>query len=117
MLIYRAAYRGGADSDICMDICEKVRPHEVHYVWFDTGIEYQATKDHLVYLEKKYNITIDRRHVAVPIPVSNKTWGEPFLSKYVSEMISRLQKHEFDWKDEPYETSIRKYPNCKAALS
>lgn len=115
MLIYHVAYRG-ADSDICMDICEKVKPHGVRYVWFDTGIEYQATKDHLTYLEKKYNITIDRRNAVVPVPMSNKTYGEPFLSKYVSEMISRLQRHGFDWKDEPYETSVQKYPNCKAAL-
>ena len=51
---------GGADSDIMIDICEKVKPHGVHYVWFDTGIEYQATKDHLKYLEERYDITIGR---------------------------------------------------------
>lgn len=51
---------GGADSDIMIDICEKVKPHGVHYVWFDTGIEYQATKDHLKYLENHYGITIER---------------------------------------------------------
>ena len=51
---------GGADSDVLVDICEKVKPHEVHYVWFDTGIEYQATKEHLKYLENRYGITIER---------------------------------------------------------
>ena len=51
---------GGADSDIMIDICEKVKPHGVHYVWFDTGIEYQATKEHLKYLENHYGITIER---------------------------------------------------------
>lgn len=51
---------GGADSDILVDICEKVKPHSVHYVWFDTGIEYQATKEHLKYLEKHYGITVER---------------------------------------------------------
>ena len=51
---------GGADSDILIDICEKVKPHGVHYVWFDTGIEYQATKEHLKYLENRYGITIER---------------------------------------------------------
>lgn len=51
---------GGADSDILVDICEKVKPHSVHYVWFDTGIEYQATKEHLKYLENRYSITIER---------------------------------------------------------
>ena len=51
---------GGADSDILVDICEKVKPHSVQYVWFDTGIEYQATKEHLKYLEEHYGITIER---------------------------------------------------------
>ena len=51
---------GGADSDIMIDICEKIKPHGVHYVWFDTGIEYQATKEHLKYLEEHYGITIER---------------------------------------------------------
>ena len=51
---------GGADSDILVDICEKVKPHSVHYVWFDTGIEYKATKEHLKYLEEHYGITIER---------------------------------------------------------
>ena len=60
---------GGADSDILIDICEKVKPHGVHYVWFDTGIEYQATKEHLKYLEEHYGITIERERAVKPVPV------------------------------------------------
>lgn len=107
---------GGADSDIMIDICEKIKPHGVHYVWFDTGIEYQATKEHLKYLEEHYGITIERERAVKPVPLSNKLYGQPFLSKYVSQMIHRLQEHNFDWKDEPYEVAIQKYPNCKCAL-
>ena len=50
---------GGSDSDVMLDIvwrCDK--DNKVDYVWFDTGIEYQATKEHLKYLEEKYNIKI-----------------------------------------------------------
>ena len=50
---------GGSDSDVMLDIvwrCDK--DNKVTYVWFDTGLEYQATKDHLKYLENKYNIEI-----------------------------------------------------------
>ena len=50
---------GGSDSDIMLDIvyrCDK--DNKVDYVWFDTGLEYQATKDHLEYLENKYKIVI-----------------------------------------------------------
>ena len=54
------SYSGGADSDIIIDICEKIKPHGIHYVWFDTGIEFQATKEHLKYLENHYDITIER---------------------------------------------------------
>ena len=51
-----------------------------------------------------------------PIPLCVKEYGEPFLSKYVSEQIMRLQKHNFKWEDKPYEELIREYPKCKVAL-
>lgn len=37
---------GGADSDLMIDMIEKIgHPiSEVHYVFFDTGIEFEATK-------------------------------------------------------------------------
>lgn len=53
---------GGADSDVMLDIIWKCDIHsKVDYVWFDTGLEYQATKDHLKYLEGKYGIEIIRK--------------------------------------------------------
>ena len=52
---------GGADSDIMLDIIYKIDVNKrVNYVWFDTGLEYMATKEHLNYLENRYNITIQR---------------------------------------------------------
>lgn len=48
---------GGSDSDDMLDIvyrCDK--SNKVKYVWFDTGLEYSATKEHLKYLENKYDI-------------------------------------------------------------
>lgn len=107
---------GGADSDIMIDICEKVKPHGVRYVWFDTGIEYQATKDHLKYLEDHYDIAIERERALMAVPVSNKKYGQPFISKLVSQCISRLQRHHFDWKDESFEEALQKYPNCKSSI-
>lgn len=45
---------GGSDSDVMMDICVRCDvDNKIDYVWFDTGLEYQATKDHLKYLEEK----------------------------------------------------------------
>lgn len=38
---------GGADSDVMLDICYRCdKDKKIDYVWFNTGLEYQATKDH-----------------------------------------------------------------------
>lgn len=108
---------GGADSDLLVDICTKLDiDNVVEYVWFDTGIEFRATKDHLTYLENRYNITIRREKAIKSIPLSCREYGQPFLSKHVSEMISRLQRHNFQWENESFEVLNEKYPNCQSAL-
>jgi len=108
---------GGSDSDLLVDICTKVdKSNKVRYVFFDTGIEYQATKEHLKYLEERYNIKIEVEKAIKPIPLSCKEHGQPFLSKQISEYISRLQKHKFNWEDDTYENLIKKYPRCSSAL-
>ena len=95
--------------------CDK--DNKVDYVWFDTGLEYQATKDHLKYLEERYGITITKKRPKIPIPTSCKTYGQPFISKNpVSEYIQRLQRHDFKWEDEPFDILYERYPKCKAAL-
>ena len=50
----------------------------------------------------------------MPIPLSGKRYGQPFLSKRVSEMKSRLQKHRFKWQDKTYEELIKEYTTCKS---
>lgn len=107
---------GGWDSDIMLDLSWRVYGNAGHYVFFDTGLEYQATKDHLKHLEKKYGIEIEVVKAIMPIPTACRKYGQPFLSKQVSEFIQRLQRHSFQWEDEDFETLCKKYPNCKAAL-
>lgn len=52
---------GGSDSDIMLDIVTRLDKYKrVNYVWFDTGLEYKATKEHLDYLEEKYGVEILR---------------------------------------------------------
>lgn len=103
---------GGADSDIIMNICNKCdKDSKIEYVWFDTGLEYQATKDHLKYLEEKYDVKIRKAKAIKPIPVSCREYGIPFISKHVSDMISRLQKHLFRWEDEEFDVLVKRY--CK----
>ena len=50
---------GGADSDMMLDMIRALEPEKnypfdtIRYAWFDTGIEYTATKQHLDHLEEK----------------------------------------------------------------
>ena len=108
---------GGSDSDVLIDICEKLEYRDkVTYVFFDTGLEYKATKEHLDFLEEKYDIVIHREKAIKPIPTCCRLYGQPFLSKQVSEWISRLQAHNFKWENESFDELIIKYPKCRAAL-
>lgn len=111
---------GGADSDCMIDIVEHLTPkdssHKVTYVWFDTGVEMNATKRHLTFLEDKYGIAIQRERGKMQVAGAVRTVGYPFYSKQFAEYIYRLQKHWFQWEDEPFDVLCAKYPNCKAAL-
>ena len=118
---------GGADSDIMLDLVQKVLNDNKHkyncdirYVWFDTGLEYSATKEHLDYLEDKYGIKIERVRVKCPVPLGCKEYGQPFLSKMISEMIERLQRKGFDFAvdgEKSYEELMEKFPKTKGALT
>jgi len=106
---------GGADSDLILDMVAKIRP-DAKFVWFNTGMEYEATKRHLKYLEDRYGITIHRINASMPVPLATKRLGYPFLAKRVSEYIGRLQRNNFDWSDRPLEELLSEFPNCKSAL-
>lgn len=108
---------GGSDSDIMLDIVAKLDvQNKAKYIFFDTGVEYEATKRHLDFLENKYDIKIERMKAITPVPLGCKKYGVPFWSKHVSEMIKRLQRHKFKWEDRPYDELIVDYPLCKSAL-
>ncbi len=108
---------GGSDSDLVVHLCATLdQDGKVTYVFFDTGLEFQATKEHIKQLEYKYGIEIVVKKAIKPIPTCCRQYGVPFLSKQVSEMISRLQRHGFKWEDEPFDELIKEYPKCKAAL-
>ena len=88
---------GGSDSDIIVHIIATYfRNHlnKIHFVFANTGLEIQATLDHLDYLESKYQIQIERVK-GMPIPTAVKKYGVPLVSKNASEFLSRLQSHNF----------------------
>lgn len=108
---------GGADSDVMLDMIIRCGgKKKTTFVFFDTGLEYAATKEHIEYLEEKYQIEVVREKPTKPIPISCKEYGVPFWSKFASDMIYRLQKHGFQWEDEPYDVLMQRYPKCKTAL-
>lgn len=116
---------GGSDSDMMLDMLMALNPKknypfdEIYYVWFDTGIEYTATKEHLNYLEEKYGIVIEKVKAKIPVPLGCRKFGQPFISKRVSQYIGRLQNHGFDFRkfgDSSFDFLLSLYPNCKSAL-
>ncbi len=111
---------GGADSDIMLDwthACDYDK--KVIYVFFDTGLEYKATRNHLAELEQKYNITVKKIKPVKSIPSCCREHGQPFISKEISQNIQMLQRHNFDFATDgwlEYEELLKKYPKIKSAL-
>lgn len=114
----QVALSGGSDSDTMLDIIEKCRqPHnEIYYVFYNTGLDFDATREHIKYLEEKYGITIMRQAPKKSIPATCKQHGQPFLSKKISDYIGRLQAHGFQWEDGTVAELEKKYGKCKTAL-
>ena len=56
------SYSGGADSDILIDLIERTREifnlPPVKYAFFNTGLEMQATKDHVKETAEKYGVDL-----------------------------------------------------------
>lgn len=95
---------GGSDSDIVVHlIATNFRDFlpKIHFVFSDTGLEYEATKRHLKELEEKYDINIERiRGVSVVHAV--KKYGVPVLSKDYSvkaHYFSTGSKWANDWRN------------------
>lgn len=103
---------GGADSDIVLDICQRFDlDRKFHYCFFDTGMEMNATRRHLDFLEDRYGVKIERVRAYKSVPQSVREYGVPFTSKYASEQIRSLQKHNFPFVDGSLEELHEKYPN------
>jgi 3'-phosphoadenosine 5'-phosphosulfate sulfotransferase (PAPS reductase)/FAD synthetase len=111
----RIAYSGGSDSDIILHL---LRPYNIKALFYDTGIEWDATKEHIKYMQSRgYDIETIKAHK--PVPTSNKQYGHPFLNKRVSDYLQRLQGHDFDFKEHgklSFPELIKIYPTSTTAL-
>ena len=126
------SYSGGADSDILIDLLERTRKMfglpPVKYVFFNTGLEMAATKNHVKAIAMKYGVEIEERRPKVNIVKAARTYGIPFVSKIMSAGLSEWQKkgiplgiaEEYDQAED--KTAKRKelkqrYPNCESVIN
>lgn len=106
------SYSGGADSDILIHLIETTRKEldlpKVDYVFFNTGIEMQATKDHVKATAEKYGIEIKEctpdYHIKgeMNVVLATRKYGIPFVSKIMSSAMETVQKKQlpFSIKEE-----------------
>jgi 3'-phosphoadenosine 5'-phosphosulfate sulfotransferase (PAPS reductase)/FAD synthetase len=128
------SYSGGSDSDILIDIIERTRNMipghfaPVKYVFFNTGLEMQATKSHVKEVAEKYNVDIDECRPKKNIVKAVRDHGVPFLSKIVSNAMETVQakgvpftiKEEYDNaedKQAKYKELVDRYPGAKNAIN
>ena len=90
------SYSGGADSDIMIDLIEATRGEfglpPIQYVFFNTGLEMKATKDHVKEVSKKYGVEIKTERPKIGIVTAARRYGIPFVSKIMSGGLSDWQK-------------------------
>ena len=90
------SYSGGADSDILIDLIERTRElfnlPPVKYVFFNTGLEMQATKRHVEETAEKYGVEIEECRPKINIVKASREHGIPFMSKFFSQALGDWQK-------------------------
>lgn len=126
------SYSGGADSDILIDAIERARAvfdlPPVKYVFFNTGIEMRATKEHVKRTAQRYGVEIETIRPQVGIVQAVRKCGVPFVSKIMSAGLEEWQKKgvpltiadEYaeaeDKIDKRAELKAR-YPHCESVIN
>lgn len=126
------SYSGGADSDILIDLIEKTRAvyklPPVQYVFFNTGLEMYATKDHVQATATKYGVSIREARPDVNIVLATRKCGVPFISKIMSNGLEEWQKKQVplsiaDEYDAATDKAAKRrelkerYPNCECVIN
>lgn len=113
------AFSGGKDSTLVLKMIEDLGwKNKIKVVFCNTFMELKPTLD-FVNKKRSEGWVIDETRPSKPAPIIYKEDGLPVHSKFSSDMISRLQKHNFNFNediDKSYEFLIKKYPNAKGAL-
>lgn len=126
------SYSGGSDSDIMIDLIERTRKifnlPSVKYVFFNTGLEMKATKDHVRDTAEKYGVEIEECRPKINIVLATRKYGVPFVSKIMSAGLSGWQKkkvplsiaQEYDQAEDKQakrEELRERYPNCESTIN
>ena len=127
------SYSGGADSDIMIDLIEtarKIAPSlpKVRYVFFNTGLEMKATKDHVKDTAEKYGVEIEECRPEVNIVNATRRYGVPFISKIMSTGLDEWQKKdlplsiadEYDQAEDKHakrQELRERYPKCESLIN
>ena len=127
------SYSGGSDSDIMIDLIERTRkmlPHlpKVKYVFFNTGLEMKATKDHVKEISERYGVEIETVRPEVGIVQAVRKYGIPFVSKIMSGGLSEWQKKKVplsiaDEYDQAEDKAAKRaelkerYPKCESLIN
>lgn len=127
------SYSGGADSDILIDMIEMARKivpslPRVKYVFFNTGLEMQATKDHVRAQAKKYGVEIETVRPEVNIVNATRKCGVPFVSKIMSGGLEEWQKKgiplsiadEYERAEDKHakrQELRERYPKCESLIN
>ncbi|MCM1055609.1 MAG: phosphoadenosine phosphosulfate reductase family protein [Bacteroides sp.] len=100
----------------------------VKYVFFNTGLEMQATKDHVKETAEKYGVEIEECRPKESIVTTVRKHGIPFVSKIMSSGLSDWQKKGVPLSiAEEYEQAEDKaakrkelkarYPKCESVIN
>lgn len=129
------SYSGGADSDILIDLIERTRKMfgegylpPVKYVFFNTGLEMKATKDHVKATAEKYGVEIEECRPKINIVKSTREHGIPFVSKIMSQGLEGWQKKgiplsiadeyaEAEDKAAKRKELKERYPKCESLIN
>jgi|GEM_PF-5059842 len=86
------AISGGSDSDILVDLFCRLDPkRKVQYVFYNTGLEYEATKRHIEELKEKYEIEVETcKNVSDMHPV------DEFICSSCGVIIRDCSRYEID---------------------
>lgn len=127
------SYSGGADSDIMIDLIENARKMvpslpPVKYVFFNTGLEMKATKDHVKATAEKYGVEIVEARPRVNIVMAVRKHGVPFVPKIMSGGLSEWQKkgvplsiaEEYEQAEDKHakrQELSNRYPKCESLIN